>query len=184
MSLFAELRTFEKDTCMRFKAPSGFTLIELMVAVAVVAILAAIAIPSYSAYVTRGQRAAAKAALQQAAQYLERNYTTTGCYNFTVACTGATAVATVLTPSNAPTDGGLYTYALTVTYPTSATVPLGQGFLLAATPCGTAGNCTGGSTFTDSTCGILLLDNTGQKGINVTGSPDYTTAAVTSCWQR
>jgi len=63
------------------KRSSGFTLLELLITVVLVGILAAIAIPSYSAYITRGQRTAAKAALEQAAQFLERNYTVYGNYS-------------------------------------------------------------------------------------------------------
>jgi type IV pilus assembly protein PilE len=162
---------------MRCMGSRGFTLIDLMISVAVVAILVAIAVPSYSAYVTRAQRAAAKAALQQAAQFLERNYTTTGCYNFSGACVGGTAI-TAPTPANAPNDGGQFTYALTVAFPDA------QSFVLSATPCGAAGTCAGGSTFNDATCGTLLLDNTGQLGINVTGTADYTSAAASSCWHH
>ena len=56
----------------------GFTLIELMIVVAVVSILSAIAYPSYAEYVRRGHRSDAKAGLLQAQQWLERAATASG----------------------------------------------------------------------------------------------------------
>ena len=61
----------------------GFTLMELLAALTILGILAAIAIPNYTAYINRGKRAAAKVDLLATAAQLERNYTTNGCYNFT-----------------------------------------------------------------------------------------------------
>lgn len=58
----------------------GFTLIELMIVVAVVGILTAVAYPSYAEYVRRGHRADAKAGLLQAQQWMERAATATGQY--------------------------------------------------------------------------------------------------------
>jgi type IV pilus assembly protein PilE len=161
---------------MRCQSSRGFTLIELMVAVILVAILAAIAIPSYSAYVTRGQRAAAKVGLAQAAQYLERNYTTYACYDYDTAATACAATA-VLPPSlsSAPNDGGPASYALSVVWP----APIGQGFVLTATPCGDGGAaCPGGSKpFTDAECDKLTLDNTGAKTASGT-------LGMNDCWNR
>jgi prepilin-type N-terminal cleavage/methylation domain-containing protein len=52
----------------------GFTLIELMIAVVVIAILAAIAYPSYQDSVRKSRRADAKSALMEHAQFMERTY--------------------------------------------------------------------------------------------------------------
>ena len=59
----------------------GFSLIELMIAGAIIGILEAIAIPMYSDYVTRSRRADGQATLMQVAQELERCYTQFSKYN-------------------------------------------------------------------------------------------------------
>jgi type IV pilus assembly protein PilE len=70
----------------RFSRPAdGFTLIELMIAIAVVAVLAAVALPSYNDHVMRSHRANARAALLQAAQWMERTATAQGRYPLTAA---------------------------------------------------------------------------------------------------
>lgn len=62
------------------KKHKGFSLIELMITVAVIAILAAIALPSYQQYVQRTNRADAKMALLNQAQAMERCYTVNNTY--------------------------------------------------------------------------------------------------------
>ena len=59
---------------------NGFTLVELMITVAIVGILASIAIPSYQDSVMKSRRADAKAALLGLANTMERNFTTTNSY--------------------------------------------------------------------------------------------------------
>jgi type IV pilus assembly protein PilE len=151
------------------RAARGVTLLELLIVVTLLGILAAIAVPSYWAYIVRGQRAAAKTALMQAAQYLERNYTSNGCYQYdTQAACQIPAGANLALPAvltNAPTDGGAFTYAIGVAFPTA------QSYTLTATPL---------TTFTDNDCGALTLDNTGAKTASGTLGADPNAP----CWQR
>src|SRR5215211_5291314 len=65
---------------MGFMRARGFTLIEIMIAVAIVALLAAIAFPSYQENVLRGKRTEGKAALLKTMQLEERWYTVNNTY--------------------------------------------------------------------------------------------------------
>ena len=80
----------------------GFTLIELMIAVAIIAILAAIAIPSYSEYVRRGRITEAVSALSGMRVKMEQFFQDNRTY------AGACVLGTIAPP---PTDTTNFTYA-------------------------------------------------------------------------
>lgn len=94
----------------------GFTLIEVMIAVAIIGILAAIAYPSYVEYTKKTRRAEAAAVLFEAAQVAERQFSRTGAYAGAPVparspITGD-AIYNVVLANGAGTDGG---YLITAT---------------------------------------------------------------------
>jgi type IV pilus assembly protein PilE len=85
---------------------NGFSLIELMIAVGIVGILTAIAIPSYSAYVKRANRTDATRSLSVTAQALERCYSQNFSY--------AVATCPVAGVSPAPSSQGYYSVTIAI----------------------------------------------------------------------
>lgn len=103
---------------MKFRQ-SGMTLTEVVIAMAIIAILAAMAFPSYQNHVVSSRRTEAQAALLSFANTMERYYTTNGSY----LGAAASGVPTIF-PTQAPLDGGRPYYNLTVPVLTATTYTL------------------------------------------------------------
>jgi type IV pilus assembly protein PilE len=140
------------------RAPRGMSLIEIMIAVAIVGILSAIAYPSYQAYVRRGARTEAKSALSAAAQNLEKCYTRFGRYD----AAGCTTFNTINNGGGLISETGRYLVTFIAgsvtrdTYTLVATVQ--QGFPA------------------DAECGTLSLTESGARARGNLATP------LNRCW--
>lgn len=137
-------------TARRFK---GFTLVELMISVAIVAILAGIAYPTYTNYVTRSSREGAKSELVQFASLQEKIYLNSSAYAVSITgayngrSDGGLGVTSGKTSDNkytlsiSPSSGSTQTYTITAT-PVAATSQANDGNLTISSD----GSRTWGST--------------------------------------
>ena len=100
----------------------GFTLIELMVVVAIIGIIAAVAYPSYTGYISNTYKAQASADLKMCALALERYYSN----DFTYVAADDNNICTLVSPGNAVTDTQKYN----ISYATLTT----NNYVLQATP--------------------------------------------------
>jgi type IV pilus assembly protein PilE len=131
----------------------GFTLIELMIVVAIVGILAAVAYPSYQRYIEDSRRSDARANLVQLAQFMERYYTANGRY------VDADGDAPDLPFTEAPRDGNDKYYDLQLDGVDA------QNYTLQAVPKG---------AMAGDRCGTLSVTQAGVKAV--------TAGTVADCW--
>ena len=132
----------------------GFTLIELMIVVAIIGILVALANAGYDFAMVKARRGAAEGCLSEMAQYMERFYTTNLAYD-------KDRAGTAVTPPTCSQDVSQY-----YTVGAAAGEPTATTYKFQAVPT---------SAQKDGRCGTLSLDHKGQKG--ATGS-----AGPTGCW--
>jgi type IV pilus assembly protein PilE len=152
------MRCYRPPTPNSRSRRAGFTLIELMIVVAIVAILAAIALPSYQRFITESRRDTATACLLELAQFAERHHTTFMSY---ANLGSATHPLPALQCRN--DLAAHYTFSL-------HGAPTVRTFALQAV-------ALGAQAVNDATCVTLRLDQTGART-----SLDSANAASVGCW--
>ena len=137
----------------------GFTLIEVLVAIVIVGILAAVAFPAYKEQVARTRRSEAQTVLLEDAQYMQRYYAANNTYN-------ASEVPAALTYPVAPrgASGAAMAYAITLAASSST------GFTLQATPT---------NAMATDRCGAFTYDDQNVKGV----VPNTPGLGVPDCWR-
>ena len=149
----------------------GFTLIELMITVAIIGVLLAVALPSYQEQVAKGKRTSAKAVTLQAQQWMERFYSENYRYDKNIAdvvVTDSTLFPAQFSTAPPAGDGAAaYTISLAVTSRT---------YTVTAAPLG---------NMSADKCGSYRITHTGRKSVS-----GYTVAAganaleaARSCWK-
>jgi type IV pilus assembly protein PilE len=147
---------------------NGFSMIELMIAVAIVAILTAIAIPTYQKQVMQSRESSAKSALLDLARREETYYSANNYYTTELDSLGYANINsnTIQVPNN--TNEAYYT--VTISPASSGTTA--SSYTATATP-------VAGSTQVKDPCGTYQIDYLGNQTNNGTSG---TSSGGLSCW--
>ena len=146
----------------RFALVAGFTLVELMITVAVIAILGGIAYPSYQAYIRRAARAEARAVVLDIAQKQERYYSSNNSYLAIAAPT--TAAPTGWQNFTGGTAMAARKYDISV-----AIAGGGTSYTITAAP---------GNGYTESDCGTYTLTSANVRANSGNARPSA------ECWSK
>jgi type IV pilus assembly protein PilE len=150
--------------------PAGFTLIELMIAVAIVGILATIAATSYQRQVMQSHRTDARTALLDLAGREEKLFSTTNQYSAIPSVLGyGTATTAVSFPVGSSNGTNYYNVLITTPDPNQPANP--NSYTITATP------IAGSPQAADSTCTSLTVNQLGQQ----TATP---VANAATCWSN
>lgn len=141
---------------MKSRYNLGFTLIELMIVVAIVGVLSAIALPSYRNYAIRASRNAAQTELLALAALQEKIYLNSNTYAYSVTRTynGTASATSGLGKTSGKTSDGKYSLGLDIT-------AASQTYTLTATPV---------SGTTQATDGNISIN---QAGVRLWGSTNW-----------
>ena len=136
----------------RLARRSGFTLIELIIAMTIVVVLASIALPSYLGHVATARRADARTQLMQAAQFMQRFYAANDSFEYDRA---GNAVFERMPASlkQSPASGSKL-YSLTI----PAATLNAAGYELQMVP-------VAGASMGSDACGAFTLSATGVRGV-------------------
>lgn len=133
----------------------GFTLIELMITVAIVGILAAIVTPSYFNYVVKSNRAAAEGYITSVASKQQQFFLDARQYFCTTASANCSQVMAITPPTEVSNN-----YSISVTADNSTTPP---SYEVIATP-------TGNQARRDTNCGSIKIDQSASKWMKPSGT--------------
>ena len=152
----------------------GFTLLELMITVVIIAILASMAYPSYQEYVAKSRRATLVGLLQQGQQWMERFYTENYRYdqNSTgTAVTDASQFPSWFSVSPKPGDGG-------AVYDIAVTAGSRDAYSIKATR-------KPGTGMANDRCGDYVIDQYGRKKLENYDAAKFSThaLALAYCWK-